>query len=213
MGKNGPVTTTVTQFVADQIKAGQLGALGDTLKGLNYLTKTHWNANDVEKALASAATDFAAYQKSNPHSTIENYFSTLQGQVGPGVGGAGGGGSASGTITTIYQMSPDEAQYKLRSAMQQWLGRDPTSHEISSFTNAVNTAARNDPSTRTVDGTKGDKSVEVDKGFSPTYTSDNMALNAAKSSPDFASYQAVSTYYNALQSVLNDSVSGIGRGV
>lgn len=130
-----------------------------------------------------------------------------------GVGGSAGA-PTSQTISTIYQMSPDEAQFKLRSAMQQWLGRDPSQGEISDFVNAVNTKAASDPTTETIDtsGSTADKSKQkvVQKGFSATYGSDNMALAAAKASPDYASYQAATTYWNALQGALNASVQGVG---
>lgn len=183
-----------------------------TLQATGYLKYAHPTITQTYTALSHASKDFADYAKVTSGATLQSFFAAQsQGfQATSGTGGSGSGGSGDGTVTSIYEMSPDEAHYKLTQAMQQWLGRDPTQGEIQDFTNAVNQRALSEPTTVTTTGTKGDHIKQTQKGFSPLYAADSMAMQDAKSQPDYAAYQAATTYWNALTQSLNASVQGVG---
>ena len=123
-----------------------------------------------------------------------------------------------GPVTTtnisksIYDMTPEAAEAMMLDTMKQYLGRDPKEGEIADFLNAVQTAAKKRPTvTRQVSTfTPGDG--EADGGMTETTVTQNegfganeaamMAYKKARNAPDYASFQAVSTYYPALVQML-----------
>lgn len=182
-----------------------------TLQDTGYLKYAHPTLTQTYTALSHASKDFADYAKVSSGATLQSFFAAQAQGFKATSGGSGSGGSnGDGTVTSIYEMSPDEAHYKLTQAMQQWLGRDPTAGEVQDFTSAVNQHALSEPTTVTTSGTKGDHVRQVQKGFNAMYAGDNMAMQYAKQQPDYAAYQAATTYWNALAQSLNASVQGVG---
>ncbi len=90
-----------------------------------------------------------------------------------------------------------------QNAFQQAIGRAPTGTELTSFTNAFNAIAAQNPSVTT---------TSIDTKGNPTSTQYNYAERsaayqtateqAAAQNPDYASYQAATTYWGALQQAL-----------
>ena len=136
------------------------------------------------------------------------------------------------TQTSVYDLSPEDARASLEDTMTKMLGRAPTEEEIHDFINAAQTAAKKDPTTATATftpgdtGLSGDSSTQDTSGGVTTQTDANgttvidqhqgfsaqdvaqMAQNRAKNAPDYAEYQAVATYFPALQQMLGASAGG-----
>lgn len=142
------------------------------------------------------------------------------------VAGAGFQPSTS-TVKSVYDLDPADAEDLLRQTLSAKLGRDPSGEEIEDFVDAVKARALNNPTTVTTRQRRGDLSgqagpgtqVEVIRQGGETYstvTSVNegfdeqdmarVAERRARNAPDYASYQAVSTYFPALLSALGSTV-------
>lgn len=115
------------------------------------------------------------------------------------------------TSNSVYDLTPDNARATLRQALQAKLGRDPTEAEIRDFIDAAQTRAADNPSTSTTtyhtDASGNTTSnTTTQAGFSDARLQE-MALRRARQAPDYAKYQAASTYYPALVSALGATVS------
>ena len=102
-----------------------------------------------------------------------------------GGGGYGGGGTAQ----SINLFSPDSARSLLMQTMQAALGRDPSSDEVSAFTDALNEAQKVSPVTVTASGATTTRSG----GMEP----DLFALDWVRSQDEYKSVQGTN-YYRAL---------------
>lgn len=130
-------------------------------------------------------------------------------------------------VTSVYDLDPADAEDLLTKTLSGVLGRDPSKAEIEDFVDAVKARALADPTTMVSKTRRGDLSgqagpgtqVEVtsqgDQTFS-TVTSLNqgfdendmarIAERRAKAAPDYASSQAISTYFPAFLSALGATV-------
>lgn len=134
------------------------------------------------------------------------------------------------TEKSVYDLSPEDARAVLEQSIRQLVGRDPTEEEIEDFINAAQTKAMNNPATITRQFTPGgtgfegeSSSVTSSGGETVQQTADGtlvtrenpgfgdadvtrMAERAARSAPDYASYQAVATYFPAFLNALGSTV-------
>jgi hypothetical protein len=131
------------------------------------------------------------------------------------------------TVTSVYDMDGAQAEAMLTQTLQQALGRDPSKAEIEDFVDAVKTRALEDPSTQTTRTMRGDRSGLADNNTQVSVTTqggksystiqsvndgfgqDEAALLAqkrAENAPDYASSQAVGTYFPALLQALGSTV-------
>jgi len=152
--------------------------------------------------------------------TPQDYLKNLIRMSGKNPNNLGGSGKRKkwkqvNTQRTIYELDSTDAKQMMTQAMQQYLGRDPTKEEIADFRNAINTEAEDDPSvTRSTTkyrkgGLRSTTTREVlDSGFDENDAA-QAAIDEAKESPGYGEYQAVSTYFPVVESLLNASVSGI----
>ena len=131
------------------------------------------------------------------------------------------------TVKSVYDLDPADAEDLLKQTLAQKLGRDPSREEVEDFVDAVKARALQDPSTVTTRSRRGDLSdqagpgtqVEVIRQGGKAYSTvtevtvgfdeqDAMRIadRRAQNAPDYASYQAVSTYFPALLSALGSTV-------
>ncbi|MGZ6788337.1 MAG: hypothetical protein ACXVGN_00070 [Mycobacteriaceae bacterium] len=133
------------------------------------------------------------------------------------------------TTKSVYDVSPEQARSTLEGAITKMLGRAPSEAEIHDFINAAQTAAAKHPTTQTATFTPGDtgltgkSSSTVTEGGVTTHEDATgttvvtqhqgysaadiaaMAERRAKNAPDYASYQAVATYFPALMQMLGST--------
>lgn len=133
------------------------------------------------------------------------------------LGGGGGPRTVTSTSTTkdVYELDPGEARTIMTKTLQEYLGRDPNKSEVADFMDAVSMSAEDDPTIRTAttrtrvgaDGVIKNRTTSYDD--TTGYTDDDAmwdAVDKAKASPDYGEYQAVSTYYPVIESVLGAAV-------
>lgn len=91
-------------------------------------------------------------------------------------------------------------------AAQQLLGRDPTKSEISSFQKALNKYEQANPTvTTTTSNYLGDtlqSQTSTTKGGVKEGARQVMAMEEAKSDPEFGAYQAATTYFDAMMEMI-----------
>lgn len=130
-------------------------------------------------------------------------------------------------VTSVYDLDPADAEDLLTATLSGVLGRDPSKAEIEDFVDAVKARALADPTTETTRVRRGDlssqagpgtqvevttqggKSVStvssIDYGFSQS-DAERLARRRAEAAPDYASSQAVSTYFPAFLDALGATV-------
>jgi hypothetical protein len=125
----------------------------------------------------------------------------------PGPGDPGFNGRTTVVNKTIADVSEGEAWSALRGTISAMLGRDPSDQEVRDFSYRMgNLAARNPSISKTIQQYKDGQVVstttkQTDAGF----TAADMAQEAyekAQRDPDYAEYQAATTYFNAAVSAL-----------
>ena len=130
-------------------------------------------------------------------------------------------------VTSVYDLDPADAEDLLTQTLSGVLGRDPSKAEIEDFVDAVKARALANPTSVVTKTRRGDLSGQAGPGtqvqvqsqggetFS-TVTSVNqgfdeqdmarIAERRAKAAPDYASSQAVSTYFPAFLNALGATV-------
>jgi hypothetical protein len=132
---------------------------------------------------------------------------------------------SSQTTTSVYDLTPEDARATLEQAMAQKLGRAPTEEEIEDFISAAQTRAERNPTRVTesftpgVEGGEGDQVTvqreggevlgtsvtDVEQGFD-SESLGRMADRRAQNAPDYASYQAISSYFPAFLEAMQSTV-------
>lgn len=106
----------------------------------------------------------------------------------------------------VTDIDEGEAWSNLQGTLSQMLGRDPDDQELRDFTYRMNQlAARNPSVSKTITKYKNGEATSSSTHTKPGFTSADMAMEAydsAQADPDYAEYQAASTYFNALQTAL-----------
>lgn len=115
-------------------------------------------------------------------------------------------GKQTQTSRSISEITEGQAWASIQGTLQQMLGRDPTDQELRDFTYRMNRMAADNPTiTRTI---QQYKDGELDSTTSRTrggFTAADMAQEAydqAQNDPEYAEFQAATTYFSALQSAL-----------
>lgn len=136
--------------------------------------------------------------------------------VGGGAGGGGSGGSGGSlaglpkeitkTSSAINYTDPNTARSIVNQTMQQMLGRNPTNAEIKKFTDALHSYEKSNPqvSKQQIDTATG--MVVADKSVNKQITqagAAQMAQDETMKKKEYGSYQAATTYFNALRSMVN----------
>lgn len=107
---------------------------------------------------------------------------------------------------SVSDVTEGEAWSSIQGTLQQMLGRDPSDQELRDFTYRMNRMAADNPTiTRTI---QQYKDGELDSTTSRTrggFTAADMAQEAyegAQNDPEYAEFQAATTYFSALQQAL-----------
>lgn len=114
------------------------------------------------------------------------------------------------TITTQSHMSAPDANAIFTAAAQSLLGRAPTADELSAFRNNLYQVEAANPLVKTVNyhylpGQSFYPTEDITKqsGGVSSEAAQNIALQQAKTNPEYGAYQAATTYMGALQELLS----------
>lgn len=110
------------------------------------------------------------------------------------------------TTRSVNELTEGQSWQVLRTSLQQMLGRDPSDQELRDYTYRMNSLAAKNPSiTKTITQYKNGEAVSANSTTSGGFTQDDAAQAAyadAQENPDYAEYQAGTTYYNSLLTAL-----------
>jgi hypothetical protein len=124
-----------------------------------------------------------------------------------GVGGNGKGKNSNRTMThtsvSTQTLDQESADGIVRAIFQQSMGRDPTDGELSDYRTMMTGYAKDHPQTTTTttkyDGQGNEaSSTSNTKGGITESGLQNMAAQHAQADPEYGTYQAATTYWNAL---------------
>lgn len=114
--------------------------------------------------------------------------------------------------TTINLSSAQDVQALTTQVLTQALGRAPTAKEVAQYKSTLNAAEKANPQTTTTVSqlTPNAATGSVDIGNQSSTTTgglssaaeQQMVMNTAQDSPEFAKYQAGTTYFNALMQMI-----------
>lgn len=115
-------------------------------------------------------------------------------------------GNKTTTSRSVSELSDGQAWSVIQSTLQRMLGRDPSDEELRNFTYRMGQAAAHNPSiTKTISHYKEGELTGTNSHTSGGFTMDDAmqaAYNKAQNNPDYAEYQAATTYFNAALSAL-----------
>lgn len=191
---------------------------------LGALKTSFWNDPTTQRVVMAAASAYYGYPVKNmsygagliedavqaassnpngptPWELITGFLNGTNPATSSGGGGSygGGGGGGSSTTSQIQLTNPDQAKQLINTAMASLLGRRATGEEYKKFLTTLNEAERSSPIVTTVEG----DTVTVTGGTS----SAQIAEDYVTSRPDYAEYQAATTFMDAFISALDDPVS------
>lgn len=111
-------------------------------------------------------------------------------------------GPRTSTSTNMNLSSLGDAKYIAQQAARSLLGRDPTQTEINTLLNSLNAAERANPTTTTtVTQPSGDSTSTTTGGVSDAARA-MQAQDQLKKSKEYGAFQAATTYYNDMISVI-----------
>lgn len=139
---------------------------------------TPWDVLDMYKSEAKAAGSFQNYQN----------------------------GERTTTQRSITNITEGEAWSMLRDNLSRMLGRDPSDQEVREFSFRMNQLAAKNPSitetvTRYKNGEPVSSETETEGGFTAADVQ-QQAYEEAQNDPQYAEYQAATTYFNSAISAL-----------
>ena len=104
------------------------------------------------------------------------------------------------TTTNVVIPNPADAKVLINGVFQSALGRDPTDQELAKYTALVTGAAQKNPSKTTTTYTYDSNGQAIGRNdvTSGGTNLQQVALDMAKSDPQYGAYQAATTYFNAL---------------
>lgn len=107
---------------------------------------------------------------------------------------------------SISEITEGQAWASIQGNLQQMLGRDPTDQEVRDFMYRMNRLAAENPNiTTTVQRYKDGELMSQTQRNDPGFTAADMAQEAyeqVQNDPEYAEYQAATTYFSALQQAL-----------
>lgn len=114
------------------------------------------------------------------------------------------GGVVTQKARSINLSNPTEAKALITQAFQQSMGRDPTDAEVRTLTESLNAEQRKNPTVTTQRSTYSDTGQLTGQQSTSSGGMDagQYVLDSAQADPEAASYQAGTTYFNALMGAL-----------
>lgn len=110
------------------------------------------------------------------------------------------------TAKNVSEISEGQAWSVLQSNLSQMLGRDPSDQEVRDFTYRMNQLAAKNPSiSKTVTRYKNGEAVSSNTTTDPGFTGEDAlqkAYKRAQNDPEYAEYQAATTYFEAAMGAL-----------
>ena len=170
---------------------------------------TAYTATDAQMASAWAGlvNQAAAYQQAGKNVTP---WDVLAKDISSNSGGVGKGNKTqTRDIQQVTLTSAPDSDAIFMSAAQSLLGRAPTANEQAAFhqnLNSVETANPTNSQTQYTYNPQGwiiDKNVLKSTGGVSSTGAENLAEQSIRSTPEYANYQAATTYMGALQSLLS----------
>lgn len=164
------------------------------------------DVNDVWQGLVErAAITFSASEgekKVTPWDVLDMVQRETAGSVDED-----GNRTTTATHHSIDQISEGEAWSTLQSNLSQMLGRDPSDQEVRDFTYRMNQlAARNPSISKTISKYKDGELVDsTTRETSAGFTASDVVMKAydkAQADPEYAEFQASTTYFDAAVSAL-----------
>lgn len=189
--------------VGDAIKRFQAAGV-TSVTDFNSLTEA-WGAM-VQRAGAMYSLS-AGQRKVTPWDVLDLYKKE---QIAAGIKPGPGDPNFNGTLTqvskSVSDISEGDAWASLQGTLSQMLGRDPSDEELRDFTYRMNSlAARNPSITKTIQRYKNGQIASTSSHTSAGFGANDVAEEAyqnAQADPEYAEYQAATTYFNALASAL-----------
>lgn len=161
---------------------------------------------DLVDRAAKTYTFSGGQRKLSPWDMLDLYKSEGAAEGLGGVGGIPFTGTKTQVHRSVNELTEGQVWSVMRSTLQQLLGRDPKDQELRDFTYKANgLAARNPTVTRTSTRYEDGEVVGSSSRSSGGFTADDAAQAAyeqAQNDPEYAEYQAATTYFNAVMSAL-----------
>jgi hypothetical protein len=198
-----PANPTITDIVNNQfatMNQSQLLNLQRRLQAAGYLSAGKYQAGTPDPgtvaAFASLLKDTNDSQTMDPSAT---WTSVLQGAINNSGWTVLPNGDFQRTISKTPSINPTAAQ----AALNAQLGRNASPGEIKSFMDTYNQIMASSP----LDTTETLNKAGMDQTNAPAYATQSQTiqqaeLQAAQANPDYATYQAATTYWNAMQQAL-----------
>jgi hypothetical protein len=222
-----PATTGTVEGLLYQLQNGSKEAfnlLRNQLVATGKLSATDNNPIDTIDAYSSVLNQVVTMQAAGQRITPSEYLANLMSFNGidpskvtdaadwkPPTVGTFKPTTHTSTSTSVYDLAPEDAKAMLESTLQQTLGRAPSEAEVSDFMNAVNTAAKANPNvTKATETTDASGNTVEHSSSTPGFdqtAAEQMAVDRSMRMPDYASFQAVSTYFPALMSLLGEAAN------
>jgi hypothetical protein len=169
---------------------------------------TALTATDAQMAQAWAGlvTQSAAYAAAGQQVSP---WDVLAKDIASNNGGKGKQGTTqTRNISTVNYTSAADANAIFTASAQSLLGRAPTADELTAFRNNLHGLEAANPTQQTIEETFNPQGFMIDKnvlkssGGVSQGAQQNLALQQAKTNPDFGAYQAATTYMNALKQAI-----------
>lgn len=190
------------QSFFDPKKKNEVKALQTKLQAMNVL------GNNFTPGMFDKPTQLALTQQlvlmsqyASPEHNVQTWFGPNSSQIF----GNGNGTSSTSTNIQRHEYSANTLKEAVNAAYQNAVGRDATAKEITDAVNAVNAASKKNPS-KTVTTSKGSTTTSVSSGG---VNAGQVITDQAKNNPEFGSYQAATTYFDAL---INAMRAPVGTG-
>lgn len=214
----GPRFMPISQFIAgmSSMDREEFLKLRNLLIAAGVVSPTA-SPLDVEKAMETIAARVSANGPSGRMSPL-GYIKNMArmngfdpGEIGsdPDFGGESQDlftGKQTQTSRSISEITEGQAWASIQGTLQQMLGRDPTDQELRDFTYRMNRMAADNPTiTRTIQQYKDGELESTTSRTRGGFTAADMAQEAyteAQKDPEYAEYQAATTYFSALQQAL-----------
>lgn len=176
---------------------------------VSLLDSQYLTANDQSLAneWASLVNQSATYHSNGTNLTP---WDILAKDIASNNGGKGKGGQTiDKTISTTQLTSAPDSNAIFQSAAQALIGRAPTADEMKAFQSSLNAQERANPVvqqkelTYSPQGYVTDTNVLKSSGGETDAARQNLAMQSLRETPEYANYQASTTYMGALQELLS----------
>lgn len=168
--------------------------------------KSFEDVNSVWKGLVERAAITFSASEGEKKVTPWDVLDMVERETGGGLD-EDGNRTTTATHHSIDQISEGEAWSTLQSNLSRMLGRDPSDQEVRDFTYRMNHLAAKNPSiSKTISQYKNGELVDsTTRETSAGFTASDVVMKAydqAQADPEYAEFQAATTYFDAAQSAL-----------